>query len=489
MPRRWIALPILIIVVKMWTFIVVVAAAAVAVTSSSVHVPSVDDFDKALHEHRKSRNADDVEPLSKSGRDVRQAALAKSAAVIAEHNSNPHRSFTMKWNAMSDLTDAEYLDLLHTSPDEVHPPSHHRVQPADSSRRRMLASDNSADTIDWSTKDGGKYVTPVKNQGSCGSCWAFTGAAVVESMAAIQSNTQAVPLSVEQILSCSRSLLHVQSAFPNRMVSSARGCGGGMTFLAYQYLDQLAPHGLTCEPELPYRMKLIADSYDTARCNDALNVSAAWDTGSSSFLSIQNDENAIVAALQDGPVSVSIDASGAGFRHYGGGIYDAADCKTDGIFVDHAVILVGYGRENGQLYWIIRNSWGSMWGEKGYMRMRRSEATSKSGPCNLFLYASQPKRVRHVANEVCDKTTQVVATPDLTLWAFWPTNVEQGALIYGVSAAVVVLGVVLHLYGEYRLAVNFPRQTYVDSFMRNQLPTQSQVLMHMAQRKAKQAMV
>ncbi|RHY29470.1 hypothetical protein DYB32_005104 [Aphanomyces invadans] len=412
---------------------------------------------------------------------------------VIEHNANPHRSYSMKWNAMSDLTDAEYLDLLHTTPDEVHIPSHHRVQP-DSFRRRMLASDKFADTIDWSTKDGGKYVTPVKNQGTCGSCWAFTGAAVVESMAAIQSNTQAIPLSVEQILSCSRTLLHIQSAYPNRMVSSARGCGGGMTFLAYQYLENLNPHGLTCEPLLPYRMKLSADAYDAAQCNDDLsqNVSAVWDVGVSSYVSIQNDESAIVEALQEGPVSVSIDASGSGFRHYGGGIYDAADCKSDGVFVDHAVILVGYGRDaaTGELYWIIRNSWGSMWGEAGYMKMRRSGITSKSGPCNLFLYASQPRSVRHVSNPVCDQLAEAPAPPaTLGLMAFWPSNLEQGSLIYGVSSAIVVLGVLLHFYGEYRLQVNFPRQTYVESFMRHQLPTQSQVLMHMAQRKAKQAMV
>ncbi|KAG9401029.1 hypothetical protein AC1031_009782 [Aphanomyces cochlioides] len=462
-------------------FLVPVAVLSLFQTAFA-RVPTVDEFDAALVEHHKSLGIE-FSPSPRQSKAIRQQALEKSAAVIDEHNANPKRTYSMKWNEMSDFTEDEYLALLYTKPDEVLIP-HHRWRQEDV---RSLA--DVPKSIDWSTKDGGKYTTPVKNQGTCGSCWAFTGAAVIETMVAIQSNTQAIALSVEQILSCTGSLQHIQSKYPNRMVSSAKGCDGGMTFLAFEYLARNDPHGLTCNAKMPYRMKLTTDAYDASRCS-AINVSAAWDASTSKYLSIQNDEAAIISALQNGPVSVAIDASSAGFRHYGSGIYDATDCKSDGSTVDHAVNVVGYGEtDDGQAYWIIRNSWGSMWGERGYMRMARGTIKSASGPCNLFLYATQPLGLKNVPQAGCASTATPVTAADSSLpaTAVWPRNLEQGSLIYGVSMAIALLGIALHFYGEHRLQVNFPKQTYVESFMRNQLPTQSQVLMHVAQRKAKEA--
>ncbi|KAF0695642.1 Aste57867_13536 [Aphanomyces stellatus] len=461
----------------------ILASAILVSTIKAAHVPTVEEFDDALRKHHKSHGMDDnLDSAPRPSRAARQQALAKSAAVIEEHNTNPHRSYTMKWNAMSDLTDNEYIARLKTMPDAVVLPHHHRQH--DSRVLSSIAADFPR-SVDWSTKDGGKYVTPIKNQGTCGSCWAFTGAAVVESMVAIATNTRAIPLSVEQILTCSGGLQHVQSEYPNRMISSSKGCDGGMTFLAYEYLKRTPPHGLTCDADMPYRMKLKTDAFDAARCTN-VRADTAWDA-TSSYLSLQNNEHAIVAALQNGPIAVSIDASGNGFRHYGSGVYDAADCKSDGVYVDHAVIVVGYGDTSaGEPYWIIRNSWGSMWGERGYMRMKRGGTASPSGPCNLFLYASQPTGLKGQPDATCAAPLPPSDT-SLSALAFWPTNLEQGSLLYGVSVAVVVLGVGMHIYGEHRMRVNFPKQTYVESFMRNQLPTQSQVLMHMAARKAKAA--
>ncbi|OQR95621.1 cysteine protease family C01A [Thraustotheca clavata] len=443
---------------------------------------SVDEFDQAMSKHRMS--------LPLRSKAARQAALDATAQTIAEHNANPHRTYDMKYNSLSDYSDDEYSALLNTKPDTVHTPNepnhHYRLQHEVSVQ--STATSTYATSIDWSTKDGGKYVTPVKNQGICGSCWAFTAASALESMTAIASNSQAIPLSVEQILSCSTSLQHVSSAYANNMISSAKGCNGGMTFLAFEYLKQKDPHGLTCDALSPYRMKVSSDSssLSSSICTN-VDVYSKWSTGTSSYLSIQNSQDDVMKALQNGPLSISIDASGKGFRNYGSGIYDASDCKSDGVTVDHAVMIMGYGQtDDGQLYWIIRNSWGTIWGENGQMRMKRSLTESKSGPCNAFLYATQPTGLSQVSSSKC-----LTSSPSLNQTFgevslnFMPSGSSQGFLFFGVSSIIAFLGVVGLLLGEWRMRSAFPKQTYVESFLNHQLPNREQLVAHMAKKKVK----
>ncbi|OQR88106.1 cysteine protease family C01A [Achlya hypogyna] len=447
--------------------------------------PSVDDFDAAILRQTKMHRMD-LPAVPRQSKEARQAALDLSSRIIHDHNRNPNRTYDMRYNAMSDFSDDEYHALLNTRPDFVpHELSagHHRWSHETSVQQSAAAATGSYPAaIDWSTKDGGKYATPVKNQGICGSCWAFTAASVIESMTAIASNTQAIPLSVEQILSCSTSLQHVQSGYANKMISSAKGCNGGMTFLAFEYLKQKAPHGLTCNALSPYRMQITtdADAATSALCTD-VDVVSQW-SSSTSYLNIQNSQDEVIKALQNGPLSISIDASGAGFRHYGGGIYDARDCKSDGVTVDHAVMLMGYGEtDDGQLYWIVRNSWGTMWGENGQMRMKRTlSPASPSGPCNAFLYATQPSGLTQVGTSQCIAAAAAVPQ-DAVSMSFVPPS----GLFFGVASALVVLGVGSLAAGEWRLKRAFPRQTYVESFLNHQLPNRAQLVAHMAKKKIK----
>ncbi|KDO19127.1 hypothetical protein SPRG_14959 [Saprolegnia parasitica CBS 223.65] len=257
-----------------------------------------------------------------------------------------------------------------------------------------------------------------------------------------------------------------------------------MTFLAFEYLKQSAPHGLTCNALSPYRMRVKADpnAATSATCT-SLDVVSQW-SSSSSYLSIQNSYDDVMKALQNGPLSISIDASGAGFRHYGSGIYDASDCKSDGVTVDHAVMLMGYGATaGGELYWIVRNSWGTMWGENGQMRMKRTPAasTSKFGPCNAFLYATQPTGLNYVSTSKCVTSLASTNDDDAASMHYLPSS----GLFFGVASALAALGLAGAIAGEWRLRSAFPKQTYVESFLNHQLPSREQLVAHMAKKKIK----
>ena len=103
------------------------------------------------------------------------------------------------------------------------------------------------------------------------------------------------------------------------------------------------------------------------------------------------DGAAFKAALDDGPVSVAIDAAGIMFQLYHGGIMKGGGLFGCGTSLDHGVLAVGYGSENGQDYWIVKNSWGASWGEKGYLRMAADFTSKDAGTCGIQLQASYPE--------------------------------------------------------------------------------------------------
>ena len=192
------------------------------------------------------------------------------------------------------------------------------------------------------------YVTPVKDQGACGSCWAFSATGALEGQM-FKKHKGAVPvtsLSEQNLVDCT---------------TNANGCAGGWMATAWaQIADE---GGIEGSVTYPYTA-----SQGTCRFNKANAV--ATDNGFGVALA-SGDEAAMLKALQTvGPISVAVDAIHTSFFAYSSGIYSEPQCsKTT---VNHAVLIVGYGTYNGTDYWLIKNSWGTSWGIKGYMMMARN---------------------------------------------------------------------------------------------------------------------
>merc|ERR1712080_106439 len=211
------------------------------------------------------------------------------------------------------------------------------------------------DSVDWRDKG---VISDVKDQGSCGSCWAFAATETIEAYAAINhpSNTL-VELSAQQITSCTPNPLHC---------GGTGGCQGSICQLAYNYI-QLFGH--VTEADYPYHANSGNCKYDFANTQPAVAI-----TGYESLT--PNDQDAVMQHIAEvGPLAVAVYASGWSF--YSGGIYSG--CKySSNIAINHAVQLVGYGSDSDGDYWIVRNSWGTWWGENGYIRLQR-DATAQCG--------------------------------------------------------------------------------------------------------------
>ncbi|KAL3285480.1 hypothetical protein HHI36_000012 [Cryptolaemus montrouzieri] len=208
-----------------------------------------------------------------------------------------------------------------------------------------------ADEIDW--RDYGA-VTYVKDQGQCESCWAFSATGALEGQAALLLGKQLV-LSEQNLVDCAT------EEYGNY------GCKGGLMDGAFEYVRL---HGIASEDDYPYT----ATDSNCKQKGSVFNIS--------SYVDVQQDEQSLrQAVVEIGPISVGINATDE-LQHYISGILIDKTCTDQ---PNHGVLVVGYSSEGGKDYWIIKNSWGDYWGEKGYFNLIRNE-----NACGIATMASYP---------------------------------------------------------------------------------------------------
>nr|prf Cys protease [Drosophila melanogaster] len=213
-------------------------------------------------------------------------------------------------------------------------------------------------SVDWRTKGA---VTAVKDQGHCGSCWAFSSTGALEGQHFRKSGVL-VSLSEQNLVDCS-------TKYGNN------GCNGGLMDNAFPYIKDNG--GIDTEKSYPY--EAIDDS-----CHFNRAQVGATDRG---FTDIpQGDEKKMPEAVATvGPVSVAIDASHESFQFYSEGVYNEPQCDAQNL--DHGVLVVGFGTdESGEDYWLVKNSWGTTWGDKGFIKMLRN----KENQCGIASPSSYP---------------------------------------------------------------------------------------------------
>jgi len=270
----------------------------------------------------------------------RYAIFQENLEKIAKLNSNGGNKFGI--NKFADVSAEEFKALF----------TGYKRNARHLSRAKTLKPRRDAvpDTFDWRDQ---KAVTPVKDQGQCGSCWAFSTVEEIESMWFLSNGTLPI-LAPQQIVDCD---------------TVDQGCNGGDTVTAYQYVESAG--GLEPESDYPYTAvggtcnseasefiaKISGFNYATPACTDGTCDSQDEDTLQSNL-------------AQTGPVSICVDAEI--WQTYTGGVLEASDnCAHDSASLDHCVQLVGYNTDSTGTYWIVRNSWNTNWGDSGYIYLRK----------------------------------------------------------------------------------------------------------------------
>ncbi|XP_054277059.1 digestive cysteine proteinase 1-like isoform X1 [Macrosteles quadrilineatus] len=267
---------------------------------------------------------------------TRKHTFVQNLRLIASHN-RANLGFTLAVNHLADRTPAE-LKVLRG---RRHTPGYNGGKPFPYDTAAMAAS--LPEQFDWRIYGA---VTPVKDQSVCGSCWSFGTTGHVEGAYFVKTG-RLVRLSQQALVDCSWG-------------EGNNGCDGGEDFRAYQWI--MKHGGLPLEGE--YGGYLGQDGY----CHINQTQMVAPITGYVNVTS--NDPDALkIALLKHGPISVAIDASQRTFSFYSNGVYNSKNCKNNPDGLDHAVLLVGYGKIGDRSYWLIKNSWSNYWGNDGYILM------------------------------------------------------------------------------------------------------------------------
>ncbi|KAK9053253.1 hypothetical protein SSX86_029886 [Deinandra increscens subsp. villosa] len=323
-------------------------------------------------------------------KETRFQIFADNLRFIDEHNSSGNRTYTVGLNQFADLTNEEYRSLyLGAKADPIR--SIAKLQRGEISRRYAVQSNEMfPEKVDWRERGA---VTPIKNQGGCGSCWAFSTVASVEGLNKIVTG-DLISLSEQELVDCDN--------------ENNSGCNGGSMDLAFQFI--VSNGGIDSESDYPY--KGVGDVCDPIRVSIIQNQIHPFVSFVDQYMELETDieieigvqnkakivsidgyedvppknEKALMKAVAHQPVSVGIEASGMAFQFYSSGVFTGS-CGTD---LDHGVVVVGYGSENGKDYWIVRNSWGTNWGENGYVRMERNVVGTRTGKCGITMMASYP---------------------------------------------------------------------------------------------------
>ncbi|KAK7487879.1 hypothetical protein BaRGS_00020926 [Batillaria attramentaria] len=285
---------------------------------------------------------------------IRRAIWEANLNLIQQHNLEADRGVHSYWlgmNQLGDMTAEEVTETMNglkvdpnRKPGETFmPPSNMGPEPK---------------KVDWRTKG---YVTPVKNQERCGSCWAFSATGSLEGQH-FKKTGKLVSLSEQNLVDCSQK-------------EGNHGCGGGLMDYAFRYIE--INNGIDTEESYPYIGK-------SGLCRFLPQDVGATDVG---YVDIKRfNEKALQKAVATvGPISIGIDASRPTFHLYKTGVY--YDPKCNSTRLDHGVLAVGYGEENGEKYWLVKNSWGEEWGMQGYIKM----AKDRDNACGVATQASYPR--------------------------------------------------------------------------------------------------
>lgn len=283
----------------------------------------------------------------------------KNKAFVDEHNllhAAGEKTFTVGMNKFADLSGEEFAEKYLSKVRDLKGPHPPMCTPS-----TIAANSTMRAAADWRTASP-PVVTPIKDQGQCGSCWAFSTVAGLEGQWALAGNPL-TSLSEQNLVDCSQNWGNF-------------GCGGGLMDQGFTYIHD--NNGIDTEASYPYT------AMDGKCVFNAANVGA---TLSDCKDVPQGDEGALANAINMiGPMSVAIDASHASFQLYTSGVYYEPECSSQ--FLDHGVTAVGYGTDAtaGMDYYIVKNSWGTSWGNQGYIEMARN----KNNNCGIASASSYP---------------------------------------------------------------------------------------------------
>jgi len=281
--------------------------------------------------------------------DYRFSVFRQNLVSILTHNADLSQNFTMGVNQFTDLTSQEFRDQYTGLKAEVG---------SYGCKTFSSSASGAPSSIDWRSKNA---VTSVKDQGQCGSCWTFSATGAIEGAWAI-SKGQLVDFSEQELVDCATGISY-----------GSHGCSGGQMQGAFKFVIE---HGQCSLASYPYTAK----DGTCKSCSAVAHISSCSDVK-------PNDQVSLKAAVAQQPVAVAISADTMIFQSYSSGVITSANCYTS---LNHGVLAVGYGTENGQDYWLVKNSWGTSWGNNGYVKIAKSSSTNDAGVCGIAMDPSFP---------------------------------------------------------------------------------------------------
>eukprot|EP00301_Raphidiophrys_heterophryoidea_P019708 c4586_g1_i1.p1 GENE.c4586_g1_i1~~c4586_g1_i1.p1 ORF type:complete len:359 (+),score=83.79 c4586_g1_i1:42-1079(+) len=295
---------------------------------------------------------------SEAEHNMRLETFVANAILVEKHNSEGH-SYTLGLNQFADMTTEEFTALQTLWPSTL------GTENSTAPQRHQVSGRVNPASVDWRTKGA---VNPIKNQGQCGSCWAFSTVDSYEGQVALKTG-KLTSFSEQDLVDCVTG-----QSIPGTRGTCCSGCNGGLMDYGFAYMIAKQAGKDDTEASYPYKA---ADGTCGFVARDATGAAVT------SYTDVKaGDESALKDAVANiGPISIAVDATN-GWQLYKSGVFNPIlGCGTK---LNHGVGIVGYGTDAGKDYWIIRNSWGETWGESGYMRLIMGK--NECGVANSAVY-------------------------------------------------------------------------------------------------------